>query len=622
MITTEPVEAYGELVDRFPGIDQVTPAAITRLAFHMAAHAPGGEIAERWSPDREDWHTVVDEVTERVDIWRSKEAGAGLSRFIMAHELGVEIALQHAEARALKEMVAGLETLPSREGLKVVSEYLDAKGFQVQQSFMPSPLFPEGRISLEPISSIIDLELNTVNSGYNLTIVNAEDEVPDEGITKYLTEGHRGRVTREKLDALAENLPSIDHAELAQLQSVYGAKAAHLLVFKRLALKLEPSLRSMSAIDIIIPDFLPVEADLYDQWLEDPSGTEKEFEALRKNTLTMNGVHNLVVVRSSAVKSEDGAEHTGAGIYASIAVNPKDKNAFHAAIRDVYASTRSERALAYQTGIGVSNERMGLVIQAYIEDEGKPERQIYEKKTGTRPYGQVESSGVNPNLMELHTQKGSLLFDKNKLARHFLEDLSFRSIDKVLHTLPDHSTDLDNYASAAADIPHIALLAEKVFGMPMQIEYVNNSVVQIRPLKVPEVTKQIEFPNHLELITESAATGYDDRVLEELDDHGNNSDKVGFVIFSTEWEFSIRGSENFLPKEGAVVILRHSNSGHVQALCREKGLMCFYPDGDDDDSLYAVSEMADLAAARPFEVPGLRFVSDGYRGKVYIVKEK
>jgi Pyruvate phosphate dikinase, AMP/ATP-binding domain len=621
-MSVKPVEAYGELVDRFPGIEQVAPVAVTRLAFHMAAHAPGGDIADRWSPDREDWHTAVDEVTERVDIWRSKEAGARLSRFVMAHELGVEIAQQHAEARALTEMVASLETLPSREGLKLVSDYLDDKGFQVQQTFMPSPLFPEGRTTLEPVSSIIDLESNTVNSGYRLTIIDTEDEVPDEGITKYLTEGHRNRVTREKLDELAENLPAIDQEELAQLQSVYGAKAAHLLVFKRLASRLNPVFRSMSAIDIIIPDFLPVEADIYDRWLEDPNAVEEEFEALRKNTLAMKDAHNLVVVRSSAVKSEDGAEHTGAGIYASIAVSPKDKDAFHAAIRDVYASTRSERALAYQTRIGVSDDRMGLVVQAYIEDEGNSDQERYSKKTGTRPYGQVESSGVNPNLMELHTQKGSLLFDKNKLARHFLEDLSFRSIDKVLHTLPDHSTDLDNYASAAADIPHIALLAERVFGMPMQIEYVNNSVVQIRPLKVPEVTKQIEFPDHLELITESAATGYDDRTLEELDDHGNNSDKVGFVIFSTEWEFSIRGSENFLPKEGAVVILRHSNSGHVQALCREKGLMCFYPDGDDDDSLYAVSEMADLAAARPFEVPGLRFVSDGYRGKVYIEEEK
>ncbi len=44
MISMNPVESYGELVERFPGIDELAPEALGRFAFHAARNQPPEEF--------------------------------------------------------------------------------------------------------------------------------------------------------------------------------------------------------------------------------------------------------------------------------------------------------------------------------------------------------------------------------------------------------------------------------------------------------------------------------------------------------------------------------------------------------------------------------------------------
>jgi hypothetical protein len=623
MTSTNPVESYGSLVERFPGIDQSDPRALGRFAFHAARHMPSEDFRySQTGEEYQEWHDDIRSVLSEVERWQDWDYQT-TSRLDMAQSI-VRNRQREQEVRSLDETLQGVS---ADEGYGLVNSYLAKGGYRIQVEVSSSPLFPEGRTAHMELDKAKDPETGRLYVPYGAALVDVNGDELDGRIKDYIEQDYPTKKAKEIIDETLTSLGEIDSNEFEQLRLKYGAKAAGLMTFGAKVAALHEATKDISSTkQIEIPPFTTVSVDMYEAWLDDPTQFDQMCEAIR---ISATGLHSgnrysdslkdLVVVRSSAVKSEDGDEHSGAGVYKSVAVNPNDIAAFRAAVAEVYASTRSEAALSYQHGIGVTDELMGLVIQQYQE----------EITTGSRRgevfYGYADGTGVNPNLIEVHTNEGALLYDKPRVKAELL--LEARSNDRgdLLHTHPDHESPLRTAIYKTADVPHAAVLAEQLFGKPMQVEFVNGSIVQVRPLKVSSPETPIIFPDDLQAVSECAVSGFGDMELEPLDERDDNSDKKGFVTFYREYEFTInRGHAGYdaFPKEGAVVIFEPSSSGHIQAICREKGLMCFYPKkGQSLDGLEDVMfEREDRFRGLPKNVP-LRFIGDGYDGKVYAVNQ-
>jgi hypothetical protein len=617
MLSTNPVASYAELSSRFPGIEQLDPSALGRFAFHAAVHTPG-EIVRHFTSDErsEDWHDEIREVWRDVSEWQQHTDQPSLNRY----EMAMRVADDRRRIYQVHNLIGRLAESTSDEGYTLVQTFLEEGSYQLRTELGPSPLFPKGRTVRTPLSELRNPETGSLDIPYGSDIIDGNERVLDDGILTYVTDTYPRQKASEQITAAFEMLEEVEKGTYESLRAKYGAKAAGLICFTEKLDQLKSALHDNSySVDIDVPSFIPVSTDMYEAWLEDPSTLSGMSEAVRSNVLQLPKDEyakpaGLVVVRSSAVKSEDGEEFSGAGVYKSIAVDPRDAKAFQEAIEEVYRSARSHAALTYQNRIGVTDEFMGLVIQEYRE----------QQLTGSRPkmyYGHVDSVGVNRNLIEVHTTQGTLLYDKPAVMRNPLLQDSDRHNGSLLHTSPDHSTELRSAIIKTGSVPHAAVVAERVFGKPMQLEFVNNSIVQVRPLRAPSAEVNVSFPLDVEVVAESAASGIGDMQLQRLDETEVNSGKRGFVIFHGEYGFTMsnfHAGYDALPDEGAVIIMEPSDSGHIQAICRERGLLCFYPKkGSSLEELEeVVYEQNGRFRGEPRDIK-LHFVADGYVGRIY-----
>ena len=384
------------------------------------------------------------------------------------------------------------------------------------------------------------------------------------------------------------------------------------------------------AIDI--PPFIPVDTSLYESWQHNTAMFEKQLAELNAAALklvTNEGkfdedgypiadMRRVVAIRSSAVRSEDGEDMTGAGVYDSVAVDPRDPIAFRQAIEKVFASTNSPRAVQYRKQHGIDGEQMGLVIQQYCDT-------LSDHWGDKTPIGTVDSQAFHPNLIAVETQHGGLLFDKVKVTKHLLTSIDSA---KILHTIPDHRIDgIGGHSTQHThSAVHAALLAEQFFGKPVQVEFYGNNILQVRPLprkSLEGIRRQVDFPSHIAPIDWCRATGVGDVTLKLLNEERSNVNDNGVVIFWNENRFTITGvkdghqGEDALPREGAVIIVNNDGySGHAQMLCREKGLICLFPDVGVEMRIDGVLRELRRSGAN---TPMLRIVSDGYKGAVYLV---
>lgn len=432
---------------------------------------------------------------------------------------------------------------------------------------------------------------------------------------------------------------------MARLAELYGAKAAALLCFEKRFMELLDTIGSgRSVTDMEIPPFTAASTDLYKAWKTDTALFEEMVELVRQDALQLPSRFRyetdggLVAIRSSAVWSEDGEYSSGAGVYASVAANPNDAAAFIEGIRAVFASVDSEDAISYRESRGIEYEEMGLVIQRYVEVQGgrthRRDRSCY--------WGHANSVGPNQNLVDIHTNEGVLMYDKNSILGGLMLDTPYtgrHGNDNVhIHTHPDHDSPLYGAIRATDPVPHAVVLAEKLFGRPMQVEFVNKSIVQVRPLLNVQSGEAIDFPEDIYHVAVLASVGVGDMTLPYLDRSRDNTGKEGYIVFDEEYEYSIQGAMaqmrgqrhvgyRAFPDRGVVVILNPSSSGHIQAICREKGLLCVYPPKNDPNGT-DWRELDELI----FEQDGrfrtdtprntqFRFVSDGYTARMYVVNQ-
>lgn len=637
MQSTAPIESYGELVEKFHGIEQLDPTAIGRFVFHAAIHMPGEDFVRGYTDEpQQDWHWELRSILRNVEDWR--ENPNGVSRYELAKGIEVELLAEKEQ----KDLIAQLEIVGAEDGYRLVVEHLKSKGYGIASELEASPLFPEGRQLFASIDESIDPETGKLDIPYNSTLsLENGDLAPDE-LREFLSSGYALKRAGELVKGVLSEIEAIGADELAAYTQLYGAKAASLLCFeKRLHVfnELTKDTGSGYIVRLDVPQFTAVSTDMYSAWKNDNPLFLEMVEIARQDAIGLvsreryKASGGLVAIRSSAVNSEDGETSTGAGVYLSLAVDPFNELAFKDAVEQVYASTDSDSARSYRETIGVGDELMGLLIQRYVEVEGKNSRRDRECY-----WGNANSRGANPNIVDINTNEGVLLFDKNSVIEWLMVEAKrigrHGGDNPHLHTHPDHDTPLRGAIRKTEDVAHAVVLAEKLFGKPMQVEFVNEKIVQVRPIVNIEHGEVVDFPED-EHLAELASVGVGDMSLGFLDRDEDNTGKEGYIVFDEEYEYSLQGTyasfrgQDYVgyrafPDKGAVVILRPSSSGHIQAICREKGLLCVYPatnkrsqttDRDELDEL--VHEYDSRGFRQGKKVTAFRFVSDGYKARLY-----
>lgn len=620
-MNTVSVESFTDVAERFPGIDELEARAVARFIFYSAGDFPQGlydASRESWGVSAiPQWESDVSAYLFDVEQWRQEPADRRLSRIDLSNKIKEEVELTNDTRKLLEQM----RIMHPDTASDSILEYIRKWNFDVEVSLAASPLFPEGRVIRKPFEDYVrdnhEVWVPYAASVNRKSKFGSETRIHDD-ILDFLQTGYHIAKTKEQIEQALEGLNKFDEAYHSGLRAKYGSKAANLIIFSDALHQFYESATKDGVSKVKVPDFTTVEVDLYKAWMNDQNELFEELlEKVRLEAveLAREAVGGMVAIRSSAVYSEDNDDLTGAGIYESDAEDPNDREAFRRSIISVFESVNDENAVSYRLISGIEYEEMGLIIQTYIEDSSRQE--------GT--YGYVNSRGTHPNIIEVHTTEGILLFDKQKIAENMFLGRWVKEAD-FLHSNPDHSRELSRLPQKVIEAVYASLFAEGLFKRPIQVEFVGNgSIVQVRPLPrkaFENDARQIEFPTDETEIIRSRSIGAGDEVLEELNVDDDNADREGFVVFWTEYGFT--DTYHFrrhgvgaraLPKKGAVVIVNRSDSGHIQTLCQERGLMCFYPDQRGEE-LDVIQEYTGESSGRE-EPRTLRFVSDGYHGRIF-----
>lgn len=415
-----------------------------------------------------------------------------------------------------------------------------------------------------------------------------------------------------------ETLGSLDKSKLAEETLKYGAKGANLNELKRIQTAVREILEFR---DYEIPDYRLIPASVHEKQNTDKRILEEVndiYQWINKRKM---------IIRSSAVYSEDSENATGAGIYESIILEEgATLRDFLTKIKGIYKSVDSPEARRYRKDHGIrEDEKMGLVVQEFIECP--PSNRGY-----------VNSIVKNvPELMEIVYEDG--------LQPIIVKERAQKAIIHGGGEIPIMHYEVDmrrKYPHVIEELAFIITLIEKHYGQPIQAEFLQTEtdgvkgtyLVQTRflPRNFSE-KRQVEFPKEKPLF-EGRAVGAFDLTLPVLSNKGNNRKKSGIVIFNSSKFYTLgsHGADRALPESGGVVILGPSvgGGGHIETICAEKGLALVFsdemPERHDAERelamIYAGIERGVMGRANSLDgYTTLRLVSNGLEGKVYGVGE-
>ena len=279
------------------------------------------------------------------------------------------------------------------------------------------------------------------------------------------------------LEAL-ESTPLPSEAERLRLTETYGAKAANLILMNAY---FEPLVEQMSGLrnnftkTLRIPHFMPIEASLYEEWIECGSISPP---LLQQTKDFISQAPGQCIIRSSAVYSEDG-EYMGAGVYDSVLLSlyPSDEE-ITAAITAVYESVDTSSAKAYRNAAGLTEkEKMGLVIQQ-LAFGGQESKQGFANSVAAHNHNLCEYS--------LEGTVESFPFSRAGMLGQIGTDFSSAgSRESPLFFVPPDTKVIDTYEVWAT--AQLLAFSELVLGKPVQIEYAiaadhTVALLQARPL--------------------------------------------------------------------------------------------------------------------------------------------
>lgn len=458
----------------------------------------------------------------------------------------------------------------------------------------------------------ISLDLNQILEPYTIKKVLLDGNVDyDKGDLRDAIFYAKAAFNRYEFEQVLNTLPVKDHDRFNTLRLQFGAKAANLIILSESVAQINELFPSFHEPKVVIPDFQTVPVDVYNAWF---NGTLNEEQlklyyewarSLRNHSSRKQDSPASIIVRSSAVYSEDDEKITGAGIYQSIIVSPNSSyEEFKRAVFSVFESVNTPEAQAYRALNGIVQEQMGLIIQKYIEPD----------YTSHSTSGYVNSMfpGV-PQLMEIITKSSRNFIDNGNLDFFLPHDTHTISKYGDVHHFPPDTTKVS--PEVIVRVAKVIKVLEKIFGSSIQVEYVVTglrvNVVQVRKLPVDTEFQaaKISFPDKPTIFTGSSFGFYDDD-LTVLDNTQDNSQKTGVVIFKGNDKGSLYNLNSF-PKAGVVIIYDdNAANGHFQTVCAERGLVCVYQNKSDHMSALPFSQLSQMRS--------IRVVSNGFEGRVYL----
>ncbi|MGB0101170.1 MAG: PEP/pyruvate-binding domain-containing protein [Nocardioides sp.] len=218
----------------------------------------------------------------------------------------------------------------------------------------------------------------------------------------------------------------------------------------------------------------------------DPETLPPDLEA-RYERLVAASCVDTVAVRSSAA-GEDGADSSFAGQYETV-LGVRSFEELHAAIRHCVASTRSDRAAAYQADAGVSGA-MHLVVQEMVD----------ARAAGVVFTADPASARRDLAVVDAIAGLGEALVDGSTSSDHFEIDRAGTITDRQTGDQPS-ITD-DEVAAIAAG----AREAEARWGRPLDLEWAIDSAGVLRWLQARPITT---LPGDLSAM-DSTVLGADD----------------------------------------------------------------------------------------------------------------
>jgi len=412
----------------------------------------------------------------------------------------------------------------------------------------------------------------------------------------------------------------------------FGAKGANLNLLSSIVDKVSSVVGRYQPYTV--PEYQLVPVSVYEK-----RDVETDFTAAVENIFSwVNG--RSVIIRSSAVYSEDAENLTGAGIYKSLVLDANaSRDQLVEKIREVYASVDSAEAIKYRADHGIPEEKMGLVVQEF-----------FDCKPGEKGY--VNSIVKNvPNLMEIAYSDGIRPLVVKEKVRHSIVD--FRDEQSIMHYEPDSNR---VHSVAVRSTARIVATLEQYYGQPLQVEFLQSTrdhglqtyLVQARflPNNFSE-KKSFEFPQQ-EALFEGRAVGAFDVTLPILSLRDDNSEREGVVIFTTSKFFQMGGPYRHLnredrpdllksiPQKGGAIVLSApiEDCGHVETLCAERGVALIFSSDAPKPAIDKRSETEkasdeireahkiDAYLDKLWGYDKFRLVSDGLEGRVYGVKEE
>lgn len=372
----------------------------------------------------------------------------------------------------------------------------------------------------------------------------------------------------------------------------FWSKWANLNIIKNILKKINSTYYEFWD-NFVIQDFERINVSTYDKWVNWENIID-DLEYFYKWIKSRK-----IMVRSSAVYSEDWENVTGAWIYESIEFNGTlSINDFKNVVIKIYESVNSARALKYRKENWIEKEQMWIVLQELVEVDKFDEKTKVTSFIRDKWYVNTIVKWV-PKLMDIYVERWMRpVIDRNILYKNQITDydiyesIFYYQIDKNKY----YNLNLYNIEQIAS----LSFLLEKHYGEPIQIEYITseiypenaqckieNSILQARLLpKNYKETKEITFPNK-QILFEWRALWIWNINLNILPNNNNNSDKKWIVFFKSSkitslWKWF---QEKNLPKSWTVVVLWESNeyAWHIETLCAEKWILLIFNENYNND---------------------------------------
>ena len=378
-------------------------------------------------------------------------------------------------------------------------------------------------------------------------------------------------------------------------------------------------------VQVKVPDSVKIGIDTFQNW---KNGGDIRFEVEALYDWTEG---RSIIVRSSAVRSEDGAESMSPGVFDSkpLLADHSFEDLYQAIIA-VYESMNSALADQQKAIKGIDSDLMGLEIQELVgQKEGALKGHI-DTVVPHRP----ELFGVNLIDYPLPPLLKDKIFDGMAATQgESPNDLFF------------FPTEYNNYFGAELvkfhiwALSQIGFILEKAHGCAQQIEFIFEPgiepegertiwLLQQRPLpkSVMDVVK-VEIPTDSTVLYRLRAIGAGDFILDVLSVDDDNTDKVGVVPVKQSYAIS-ESDMKWLPKEGGLIIDEAivSNHGHLPYLCLDRGLFCLFPAASPSSEMHSLNKklglQPDLRARHTSLLEGytqVRVIIDGLEGVVVAV---